>query len=250
MRARILCLLALCFAAEGFAAKKDYKGLFGSYRREKFTENEARSTDFGMDIMLSTLMPISSIVNTSTVRGQNGSPMYYATFFNVEGTFFFTLNYRWEVFLNTGYYSYQTRQQNGTGTGAGQAAGTPLFALYEMSTVPFTFGAKYRFSTSDIVPYVGAGIGAAMFWRKAYYDFSNTSQIDTHPYWALTGQATLGVEFFISSRTGIRLEASAMYMGLPANTFDNLGTPSITPLINSQANPISVRYASGVFVLF
>ena len=44
----LICLLVLCFGFEfqAYAAKKDFTGIFGSYRREKFTENEGNKTDF------------------------------------------------------------------------------------------------------------------------------------------------------------------------------------------------------------
>ncbi|MFM8313527.1 MAG: hypothetical protein ACKOA8_04515, partial [Deltaproteobacteria bacterium] len=90
----LFCLLLLCFGFdfEAQAAKKDFKGLFGSYRREKFTENEGNSTDFGMDLMLSTLLPVTSVVKSA----QNESTpsvfdsLNYATFFNIEASFWFT----------------------------------------------------------------------------------------------------------------------------------------------------------------
>ena len=62
MRQYLLLLLAFFIAADAFAEKKDFKGLFGSYRREKFTENEGNSTDFGVDLSLSTLLPVQPLV--------------------------------------------------------------------------------------------------------------------------------------------------------------------------------------------
>lgn len=237
MRARVLCLLALCLAAEGFAAKRDFKGLFGSYRRERFTENEGRPTDYGMDILLSTLLPLSSLVNSSEGGGAS-TPLSYATFFNVEGSFFFTLNYHWQLFLNVGFYSYDTRKQNSGG-------GTPQFHLFTMEAFPVLAGAKYRFGVSDIVPYVGAGAGLAFAHRRGFYDYS-TSYDDSYST-GIAAQVMAGVEFFVSPRVGIRLEIAGMYMALPSKSF----APGVTlPTLQYQPNPIAMRYASGLFLLF
>jgi hypothetical protein len=103
VKAFLFILLGLTCAVDAFAAtKKDFKGLFGSYRRDRYTENEGRSTDFGMDLMLSTLIPVTNIVssfdgtrpsdaNSIAEMQAQSSPLNYATFFNVEGTFFFIL---------------------------------------------------------------------------------------------------------------------------------------------------------------
>ncbi len=245
MRVRILCLLVLFVAADGFAAKKDYKGLFGSYRREKFTENEGRASDWGMDIMLSTLLPLTSIVNSTESTGTPATPMYYASFFNVEGSVFTRFSYNWEVFLGLGYYSYSTRKQNST-TAAGAAAGTPQFQLFELTAYPILLGAKYRFGTSDIVPYVGGGAGVVYTHRRTTYDYVTQPYDDTFGV-SFAAQATAGFEFFISPRAGIRLETSAMFMGLGTKTYDPAGS---IPIVTYQANPIAVRYSSGLFLLF
>ncbi len=243
MRVRLFCLLALCLASEAMAAKKDFKGLFGSYRREKFTENEGRSTDFGLDLMLSTLLPVTSLANSTTTRGDGGAAMSYATFFNAEVAFFFTLSYHWEIHFNIGYYSYDTRKENSP------PGATPQFHLFEMEAFPLMAGVKYRFSTTDIVPYVGLGAGMVYARRKGYYDYIDTAYDESFST-GLAAQATLGVEFFISPRTGIRLETSAMYLGMPSKTFDTGGVPTNFPIVIYQSNPIAVRYASGLFVLF
>ncbi len=240
MRARVLCLLALCLVSEGFAAKKDFKGLFGSYRREKFTENEGRATDYGMDILLSTLLPVTSLVNSNENSvATSGTPMAYATFFNVESSFFFTVNYNWQVFFSVAYYSYDTRKQKSGG-------GTPQFHLFSLEAAPLIAGVKYRFGAGDIVPYVGAGAGMVYSHRKAYYDYSNSA--DETYSWGLAAQLMGGLEFYISPRAGIRLEVSGMYMGLTSKTF--APGQAILPAMFYQPNPIAVRYASGLFLLF
>jgi outer membrane protein W len=236
MKARVWCLIALCLAAETYAAKKDFKGLFGSYRRERFTENEARPTDYGMDILLSTLLPITSVVNSNETPGATtGTPMSYATFFNVESSFFFTLNYNWQLYLNFGYYSYDTRRQN---------SGAAQFQMFTMEAIPVVLGAKYRFGTSDIVPYIGGGIGGVYSYRKGFFDYVNS--YNEVSGWGLAAQLSGGAEFYISARTGIRLEVAAMYMGLSGKNYTTATYPSIL----YQPNNFAVRYASGVFFLF
>lgn len=245
-RALICLVLAFAFAGEA-VAKKDFKGLFGSYRREKFTENEARSTDFGVDLMLSTLLPLMPIVKSSEdpTRQSSGEPMSYSTFFNFETTFFFTLMYHWQFFANIGYYTYEARKENTTRTDPS----LPLFHQFEMDAIPLIGGVKYRFGTDDIVPYVGAGVGVAYVRRKGSYDY-NDQQFNEEFLNALCGQIIFGIEFYFSARAGIRLETSAHYFKLPAKTFDTLGTPGNFPIILYQGNPWSMRYASGLFFLF
>jgi hypothetical protein len=250
MRARILCLLALCFAADSFAAKKDFKGLFGSYRREKFTENEGKSTDFGMDLMVSTLLPVNTMA--SSTEGGSTAGLNYMTFFNAEGSFFVTLDYNFALYLNTGFFSYSSRKQNvlvddgnsGNGTGGANLSNTPLFHIVDIDTIPVILGLKYRFSRSDIVPFVGAGAGLHYTRRKLYYDYSNV--FDETFSVGLAAQATLGVDFFISPRVGIRMESSAMLLMLNSRTLSQGSLPTIT----TGANPIAVRYAGGLFILF
>ncbi|MBY0369414.1 porin family protein [bacterium] len=244
MRSALLCLMALGLAQETLAAKKDFKGLFGSYRREKFTENEGNLSDVGMDLMLSTLLPLSTVVTSTASTPTAAQGLYYSTFFNLEGTFFFTMSYNWELFANLGYYSYDTRKLNeGTTQGTGAR-----YHVVKIDIAPITLGAKYRFGTSDIVPYVGAGIGAA--YVKRYTEHTSSNLSNTLYNWALTAQVLGGVEFFISPNTGIRLEAAVSYLGLSAHTYDAPGAASTNPTIYYQANPIAVRYASGVFFLF
>lgn len=242
----LLLLLASVYSTDAFA-KKDFKGLFGSYRREKFTENEARSTDFGMDIMLSTLLPVTPIVKSSEdpTRASAGDPMHFSTFFNFEASFFVTLVYHWELFANVGYYTYETRKENTTRTDPS----LPLFHQFEMDAIPVTMGLKYRFGTDDIVPYLGLGAGMSYVRRKGFYDY-NDAQFNEEHLNVLAGQIIAGLEFYFSPRAGIRLETSALYLKLPAKTFDTLGTPGNFPIIKYQGNTWMVRYASGLFFLF
>jgi hypothetical protein len=237
-------LLVFSFAATSFGAK-DYKGLFGSYQRQNFTENEGDSSDFGVDLLLSTLIPVTNIV-TSSQDGTNFAPMYYSTFFNVEGSVFFTLNYHWEIFANFGYYNYDTRNLT---TAIAQSSPTdPAYHNFTMTAFPMVAGIKYRFSRSDIVPYIGLGAGISFVHRRGYFDNSTLADDDYEQ--PLTGEVIIGLEFFFSSRAGIRLEASGYYMALPQVPFNPGGVPATTPLMNFVANPISIRYASGVFFLF
>lgn len=238
MRARILCLLALCFAMDGFAAKKDFKGLFGSYRREKFTENEGRPTDYGMDLMISTAFPITSVADSTA--GGSGA-MQYAGFFNAEGSLFFTLNYNWEIFLNLSYCGYSTRKQAQTDA----TSGAPMYQNLDMEVWPVLAGFRYRFGRTDIVPYVGLGAGLAYVRRRMTFDYSN--DFDDNYSTALTGQATVGLEFFIAPRTGIRLETSAMYVNYSTHSSSGVGG---MPVITYPGGNIALRYSSGLFLLF
>ncbi len=235
--------LILVISDISFAARKDFKGLFGSFRREKFSENEAHSTDFGVDLLLSTMLPMSALA-TSTERTTDAySPLATSTFFNVEGNFFVTFNYNWQIFANVGWYNYDTRKQNTIYTENSQ----PTYQQFEMEAVPLLLGVKYRFSTDDIVPYVGFAAGISHVRRKAFYDYSSISLQDIND--VASAQAIFGVEFYFSSQAGIRLETSAFYMKLPTNTL-NQGSLPTNPIINMEANPIMIRYASGVFFLF
>lgn len=248
IKAAIGCILILIsVAAECYADKKNFRGLFGSYRREQYIENEARNTDIGMNLMLSTLVPLSPIVKSSEdpTRANLGDPMYYATFFNLEAQFFVTLNYHWEVFGNLAYYTYETRKENASRTDPT----LPLFHQFEMTIIPLVGGIKYRLTTTDIVPYVGVGGGLAYVKRKGFYDY-NPVIWDQQYLNVVVGEALAGLEFFFSPNAGIRLEVAAFYMALPARTFDTGGTPANFPILYYQANPWSIRYASGVFVLF
>jgi len=245
MRAALVLLLALTFTSDAFA-KKDFKGLFGSYRREKFTENEGNNTDFGVDFLLSTLVPLTPIVSSSE-DGSTFTNLNYATFFNLEASFFVTLSYNWELTFNAGYYTYSTRKQN-TSIPDPTLNQSPLFEQFDMEAYPMLVGVKYRFSREDIVPYIGVAGGMAYVHRKGYYDYSN---IVNEEYLTVpTGRVDVGVEFFFASRAGIRLEVSGDYLGLPEHSFDPGGIPQNNPKLNYKASPIAVRYASGIFFLF
>lgn len=241
----LLCLSGLSEAA--FAAKRDFKGLFGSYRREKFTENEARSSDFGVDLMLSTLLPMTPLVSSVETTGGALQPMQTSTFFNVELNFFYTIAYNWEIYASIGHYDYETRKENTVYTQVEK----PLFHQFEMSAVPLILGLKYRFSTDDIVPYVGMGLGMSYVRRKGFYDYS-LATYDEEFSTAITAQVHAGVEFYFSSRAGLRLEMSSLYIRLPARQFDPTGTGNIgsLPIITYEGNPWLIRYASGFFILF
>ena len=246
-----LLLLAIFLLAPSFsfAAKKDFKGLFGSYRRDKFTENEGRSTDIGMDILLSTMMPLTTIVSSSE-NGQDFSAMQTSMFFNGEMSFFLTLDYNFEIFANVGYYTYDTRKQNNqAGSSGGQAI--PVFHQFQIDAIPVVGGIKYRMSTEDIVPYIGLGLGYSYVHRRATYDNSQSVTVEDYSN-AIVAQITAGVEFFFASRAGLRLEASAMTFRLPALTVNPVpgGNPANFPLMNMGGNPWLIRYASGVFFLF
>jgi len=253
MRSGVFILMVAALFSEAAFAKKDFKGLFGSYRREKFTENEANSSDFGMDIMLSTLLPLSPLVKSEeTTRGAEGSPMHYATFFDIEASFFYTLNYHFELFANIGYYTYETRKENTVFT----QAELPLFQQFEMDVIPLVLGVRYRLTTDDIVPYIGAGAGPAYVRRKGYYDYSPVLFKEQFMN-VLAAQILVGVEFFFASNAGIRLEMAAHYLRLPADSYDALGSSAAPgsavgqlPILNFQSNPWSIRYASGIFFLF
>lgn len=242
----LVILADLLVSTPSLAAKKDYKGLFGSYRREKFTENEARSTDFGFDVMLSTLFPVSSVAESTEDRTTGASPMPSSNFFNVEGNLFFTLDYNWQIYASVGYFNFDTRRENTIFTQANR----PLFQQFEMTAMPVVAGVKYRFSEEDIVPYVGLGVGMAFVTRKAGYDYSALS--DEEKTNCVAGQIVGGVEFYFHSRAGIRLEVGAYNFRLGARTFDPTapsGNANNNPIIVYSANPWLVRYASGIFIL-
>ena len=244
-------LVAFCwllFATEAFA-KKDFKGLFGSYRREKFVENEARQNAFGMDILLSTLLPVTPIVKSSETDATESSatPMNYAAFFNFETTFFFTMSYSWEIFANLGYYSYETRKENSTADP--NDSKLPLFHQFEMDAVPLVLGLKYRFSTDDIVPYAGFGGGLSYVHRKAFYDYDKVQFYDSTVY-PLVLEALGGVQFYFAPNAGLRLEIAAHYMGLTTKVYQTTGSPGGHPVFTIMGAPISLRYASGIFFMF
>ncbi len=245
-----LLILALSLALIGgdvcaASSKKDFRGLFGNYRREQYVENEGRSSDFGMDFNLSTLLPITPIVQSIETQGGTADNLKYATFFNFELGFFLSLSYHWELYGSLGYYTYDTRKENTVYTDPA----LPLFHQFEMTMIPAMAGVRYRLSTDDIVPYVGVGMGMAYTKRKGSYDYSDPTT-DTQYLNAIIGQALAGVEFYIAARAGIRLEVSAYFMNLPAREFRPGATITTFPALEYKSNPWSVRYSSGLFVLF
>ncbi|MBI1860504.1 MAG: outer membrane beta-barrel protein [Deltaproteobacteria bacterium] len=241
----LVILLVLCLHHDLMAApKRDFKGLFGSYRRERFTENEARSTDFGMDFSLSTLLPVGSIVQSSE-SGSGYTPLNYAAFFDAEVSFLLSFGYHFQTFLSIGYYDYSTRKENAA---TSSTAKPPQFHDFDMTAIPILLGARYRFGTEDIVPYLGAGVGMANVHQKAYYEYS--SEFDDITQNVVAGQLIAGLEFYVSSRVGLRLEMSGFVMALPAGgPWTPSGTTSF-PSFQYSGSPISVRYASGLFWLF
>lgn len=238
----IFCFLALSLPLS--AANKDFKGLFGSYQREKFTENEAHDSDWGMDISLSSLLPVTSVVNSTTTAGADGSAMRYSTFFNLEGSLLWSLAYHWQFYASIGKFSYDTRKENSNTNEA-----NALFHQFEWSSIPILLGVRYRFGVDDIVPYFGLGAGVSRVTRKGFYDVAG-SPVNEEVSNMLTGQVQGGVEFYFSPRAGLRLELSAFFFNAKKFTFDGGTDKSIFPDIIYQPNVFSIRYASGLFFLF
>ncbi len=147
--------------------------MFGSYRREKFTENEGNPTDIGVDLMLSTLFPLSPIVKDVESTGGAANALNYSAFFNVEGSVFVTLAYNWEIFLNAGYFSYDTRKQN-----QASSATQPVFTQFTLSAIPLSFGREVSFRPRGHRPLRWAwSWDRAHFDRKGFYD-NNSTLID------------------------------------------------------------------------
>ncbi|MCB0404046.1 MAG: hypothetical protein KDD51_04620 [Bdellovibrionales bacterium] len=235
----IVLILLFAFPAESFA-KRDFKGLFGNYRRDQFVENEARDTDFGVNILLATLLPLSSFV-----RSSGGSPaladeaMHYAAFFNVELEFTLSLFYRWQLFARIGYHTFRTEREQ-------EIASNVQYHIVDVTAIPGVLGVRYRFSRGDVVPFLGVGVGLSYVERKSTYDYNATAQ-DLRVDKVLTGELAAGVEFYFGARAGLRLEVAGYYMNLPAHTYK--GGATLQQFTYTQ-NPISLRYASGLFVLF
>lgn len=241
----LICVGLLISAAPAKASKKDFKGLFGSYKRERFVENEARESDLGIDLSLSTLLPMSDVVRSTTTRGDAGSALYYATFFNVEGTLLYSLWYNWQFYFTTGNFSYDTRVERTDPSDATQT----IFSNAEFQGTPFLLGVRYRFSNEDIVPYIGAGAGVTMVTRRASYDNDKNVKGEEKSS-VITGQVQAGVEFYVSPRAGIRLEVSGLYMQAKEYQYDAGGLAANHPILIFQPNVLSVRYSSGLFYLF
>lgn len=241
----LIVVLAVSFAPAAVAQKKDFKGMFGSFQRERFTENEARDTAFGMDLLLSTLLPLGPLVKSIESTGGPENNLYYSTFFNVETAFHVSFSYRYVAYLSLGFFSYQTRKQNALP----DTQNLPLFHEFELDAYPIVLGGKYRFSQSDIVPYIGAGAGIAYVRRKGGHDHKATV-FDERRSTNLVVHGQVGLEFFIAANAGIRLEASAMMMKLDPFTYVGGSQLPVTPTLVYQKDPLFVRYASGIFLLF
>lgn len=248
----IFLVLSFGFEFEALAAKKDFKGLFGSYRREKFTENEGNRNDFGFDLLLSTLLPITSVAKSAQDDNPlNFSPLNYSTFFNVEASLWFSLGYHWAIYANVGKYSYESRKKNDNSPNK-----LPIFHHFELDATPAIAGVRYRLSQDDIVPYISLGIGMAYVHRKGFTEGStgstSNSALDTEEEYQTVacGHGAAGVEFFFAPKAGLRVEASAYYMNLPERTTKPGGTIGNRPKIQFQSNVWSLRYASGIFFLF
>ncbi len=240
-------LLELFVCVDGFAAKKDFKGLFGSYRREKFTENEGASGELGVDLMFSTLMPITPVIQSQEATGGAFSSLNYATFFNVEGGLHYSLTYNWLLYASIGYYDYDTRKKT-----ASSSDKQPNFHQFEMRTIPMLLGVKYRFTSSDVVPYLGIGAGVSAITQKGFYDSAVQNRIRSMT--VPTGQIVGGFEFYFAAKAGIRMEIAAYFMKIDSERWNEDGA-SAGPVISSpafefSANVWSVRYASGLFFVF
>jgi len=232
------------------AKKKDFKGLFGSYRREKFTENEGNASDVGMDIMLSTLYPLTSFANTTTTPTTDlGAPMPGTISFNVELNFYKTWNYNLLTYLSIGHYAYDSRSPvaNQPATeGGGTAVLYTQYNLLDMRIIPVMAGVKYRFGRSDFVPYIGAGAGVSFITRDITYNYSNLTHTDSST--PLTFQASGGFEFFFAPGAGLRIELGA-WMALLGSSTKNTNSVLVESIVYPE-NPLAIRYASGIFFLF
>jgi hypothetical protein len=245
--------MAFVLCTDAFA-KKDFKGLFGSYRREKFTENAANSTDFGVDLLLSTAFPLTDMVKSQELAGANPASLNYSVFYNVEASAWLSLAYHWVLFANVGWYNYDSRKENALTRDNPANTTTPIFHQFEMESIPVVGGIRYRFLRDDIVPYLGVGAGMAYTRRKGFYDNDPTQSYAHQEHrTVLVGQVQLGLEFYFATYAGLRIEAAAYYFNLPAvasrSSASNVSLP-LQPILTYQSNPWLVRYASGVFFLF
>lgn len=235
----------LLFVEAAFGLTKNFKGLFGSYHQEKYIENEGNFSDLGFEILMSTIFPLEPVVKTSQQFGYDGTPMQYTTFFNGEAQVSFSLGYNFEFFGGIGYYSYDTREVNAEYP---SSSGALQYQRFSMSMVPVFGGVRYRFSSDDIVPYLGVAAGESLVTRTGYYDYTSVESVSN--FWAPMGMVLTGIEFYISSRVGIRLEASAAYFALPSDNFDPGGLSLATyPMFNFDYGLWTLRYASGIFFL-
>lgn len=244
-------LVLFHFVTEYAVAKKNFKGLFGSYRREKFTENEGNDSDWGADIILSTLYPLSSMANSTTSVASGSSVAMPKTIsFDVELNLYKTFGYNTMVFFNIGHYSYDSRQQTQaqatTDENNNDVSAITQYNNLATTIIPLMLGIKYRFSRSDFVPYLGASAGISLMSRKITYNYSNLSHEDsTTP---LTFQGFGGFEFFFAPGAGLRVELG-VWTALAPEVVKNTNSAAVESII-FPSNPLAVRYASGVFFLF
>ncbi len=239
-----LCLCLEFFAVtNAYAAKKDFKGLFGSYRREKFTENEAGAGEIGVDLMLSTLLPVTPLIQSQEAVSGAKANLNYATFFNLEGAITYSLTYNWLLSVSAGYFNYDTRKKTASSSDA-----RPTFHEFTMTSAPFLLGVRYRLSQNDIVPYVGVGVGASFVNQRGFYDSS--TQERKRAFTAPTGQLVGGFEFYFAAKAGIRMELAAYFMKMTSEDWTSGAPPADLPTFNFQGNVWSVRYASGIFFIF
>lgn len=234
--------LLLLFPASGRAAKEDFKSLFGSYRREKFVENEGRKAFFGTTLALSTMFPVTSVVKSKEI-GFDQKDLSYSSFFDIEGELFLNLNYDWQFFVKAGYFTYDSRRENEKD----RNPQLPIFHEFSLKSIPVMGGVKYRFSRQDIVPYVGVAAGMAFVKRRGSYD-NDKNTFDEESASVLTAEVQLGLDFYFSSRAGIRLEVAGNYLKLAPRFYDPGG--SVHADFDYQPNVMSVRYSSGIFLLF
>ncbi len=246
----VCCLgLALVFGFNApVYAEKDFKGLFGSYKPPKFVENEGRDSDFGINFLLSTLIPVTSLVKTygGTDNLALESP-HFATFFNFEIEPYFTVSYNWEFFARIGYYSYGTERQHGIDTDVVPDGNVDAyqFHYFDMTAIPMMIGARRRFGRDDVVPYIGWAGGIVYTERKGSYGYDPSTDITSNiaPMYELM----VGAEFFFGSRAGIRVEIGGGQMLLDKRTYDS-GFAGL-PKFEHQNAPIFMRYSSGLFIL-
>ncbi len=239
----LLCLFFEVSICSKAFASKDFKGMFGNYQADKYTENEGNDSDFGIDISLSTMMPLSPVISSAPAGTSNYTSLYSSMFFNGEISAFLTFAYRWEFFASVGYYTYDSRVQLPISYTA------PLYLSYTMTSIPVVGGVRYRFADGDIVPYVGVGAGVSWVTRQTTYDDSTLNGSATgsqNSSAVLTGEVVGGFEFFFTSHAGVRLEVSAYYLALPSVYYNPPGNASAL----YAANPWFLRYSSGVFILF
>lgn len=242
------------FTVDALAAKRGFKGLFSSYRQPRFTENEGRDTDFGLDLLLSTMLPLTPVISSQEVINGPIAPLQSSMFFNGESSLFVSLNYSWQFFASIGYYTYESRKQSAPSASSISSA-LVSFHQFELTAIPIVAGVRYRLTQDDFVPYFGAGIGMSRVTRHSFYDYVATGP-DGKPLEnetienAVTAEVMAGVEFYFTSRAGIRLEASAYYMHLTATQWRPGVDPKTNTWMYAGANPWFVRYASGLFLLF